>query len=207
MGDFNSRLIAALGKMQNPKKDMTAKGAKFSYDYATLDQVLNIVKEALKENGLAVSQGVRIEQSYGETMFILETKVFGDDECVVLDTRPYKVFSDPQQQGSWETYNRRYAALMAFGLAGEDDDDGASAKPAPQSQSKPSEPPATPPRCFIEFTALKNRLVAAGMDATAAGNLLKKELGDPRSMDEEQYRSAIANGDVLVRSYESNVNQ
>lgn len=117
---------------------------------------------------------------------------------------------DAQLTGMCSSYARKYAlsALLAVGSEKDADSvEGTDEPQAPQSHSAPPEPPAKPPRGFLEFTALKNRLVAAGMDAKAAGNLLKKELGDPRSMDEEQYRSAIANGDVLVRSYESNVNQ
>ena len=45
------------------------------------------------------------------------------------------------------------------------------------------------------------------MDEREAGQLLVRELGNPKDMDEEQYRNAIRNGEVLVRSYESNVNQ
>ena len=46
-----------------------------------------------------------------------------------------------------------------------------------------------------------------GTSMMATGFIIGMILSVTRNMDEEQYRSAIANGDVLVRSYESNVNQ
>lgn len=209
MGDLNARLVKALARMENPKKDSKAEiatknGGKFSYTYATLDQVLAIVKKALGAEGLALMQSVNKVTGI-QGVYEIETAVFSDTEWRTLDIRPYRIVDDIRGQGSLETYTRRYALLMVFGLAGEDDD-GADASQAPVSASAPLESKPTAPKAFPEFSALKQRLVAAGMDATAAGNLLKKELGDPRSMDEEQYRSAIANGDVLVRSYE-HVNQ
>ena len=131
MADLNKKLMQAMWQMQNPKKDVTAKGAKFSYDYATLDQVAGIVKSVLKDNGLALSQCVT--RSEGE--WILKTVVFDEEEMVPLDVRPYRVIPDAQQQGSFETYMRRYALMMVFGLAGEDDDGAAASVQAPQSHS------------------------------------------------------------------------
>lgn len=151
---FEQRLSVALHGMGNPVKD--TKG--HNYKYAQLDQVMDVVKPHLYEAGLAVRQGVR-ESASG---FLLETIVFSDTESHVLDVRPIKIMDDPQKQGSYETYMRRYALLTVFGLAPEDDD-GQAARPSqkpreatrrPQKQ-QPKPKPQTPEE------AAKQRLWAA----------------------------------------------
>lgn len=195
-----TKLVRAVAEMPNPK--LNATNPRFGSKYATLESVQGSVKPVFAVYGLMDWV------DYDLTDQAWKLYLTDGTETILLGTLPTTGFTTVQSLGSEATYAGRYLRCNAYFLVGEEDDDGNAITPqeAHGSRLKPSESPAPSPRGFIEFTALKNRLVAAGMDATAAGNLLKKELGDPRSMDEEQYRSAIANGDVLVRSYE-HVNQ
>ena len=120
-GTLNAKLMAAMQAMGNPVRD--TKG--HNYKYAQLDQVMDVIKPALAANGLAVRQGAKLEGSF----LLLETVVFDGDEERVMDVRPIEHMADPQKQGSYETYMRRYALLTVFGLAPEDDD-GQAAKPS-----------------------------------------------------------------------------
>lgn len=118
-------LCAAQKQMQNPKKDRTAKvrtktGGEYSYNYTTLDAVLDVVRPALNENGVFLSQYSEIS---GKGMLLSTTVMYGD-ESQVLDVTPYQYDTDPQEFGKRETYARRYSLLKAFGLAGDDDTDG-----------------------------------------------------------------------------------
>lgn len=125
------KLREALQSMRNPKKDQTANAGKFSYKYASLDAVLEIVKTALAEHELGLRQGIRKR----DDDWVLETCVFGDDGAwYIMDERPIFVSPAPQDQGSYETYMRRYALLTAFGLAGEDDTDGKGAQETAKSK-------------------------------------------------------------------------
>lgn len=148
---FEQRLSVALHGMGNPVKD--TKG--HNYKYAQLDQVMDVIKPALYEAGLAVRQGVR----EGSDGFLLETIVFGDTESRVLDVRPIRVMEDPQKQGSYETYMRRYALLTVFGLAPEDDD-GQAAKPSQKPREATRRPQAKQQHQTPEEAA-KQRLWAA----------------------------------------------
>lgn len=118
-------LCAAQSKMQNPKKDKTAKvrtrtGGEYSYNYTTLDAVLDVVRPALNAHGIFLSQR---SDSVGDGM-LLRTSVMYGEVSQELDCTPYQYDSDPQEYGKRETYARRYSLLKAFGLAGDDDTDG-----------------------------------------------------------------------------------
>lgn len=140
--EFADKLLAAMRMMENPKKDKTAQvptksGGKYTYKYTQLDDVLGVIRPPLLENGLVLLQGVTHEDR-------LEC-VVSDGECsVTLDSRAFKPTGDPQSQGSYETYMRRYQLLTAFGLCGEDDDGAAAStkRQQPQQQQRRQEPQA-----------------------------------------------------------------
>lgn len=136
--ELTKKLREALKEMRNPLRDQTAEiptksGSKYKYNYATLDQVLDIVKTALEAHDVSLLQRVeRLADGY-----MLMTYVFDDDEKMELDVRPYHVTADTQAQGSFETYMRRYSLMMAFGLAGEDDDGSKATERARANESRP----------------------------------------------------------------------
>lgn len=116
---LQQRLLGALQDMEQPKKDTEGYG----YNYATLDQVVGIVTKACKAHGLMWRQGVVMDKDAG---FLLVTGVFDGESEAQLDIRPWPRLAKPQEQGSAETYLRRYALLTAFGLAPADDDGAAA---------------------------------------------------------------------------------
>lgn len=129
-------LCAAQKQMQNPKKDKTARvrtksGGEYTYSYTTLDAVLDVVRPALNEQGVFLSQ--HSESASGG--MLLHTRVMYGDAVQELDVTPYQYDKDPQEFGKRETYARRYSLLKAFGLAGDDDTDG-------DTGAGGSEPPA-----------------------------------------------------------------
>lgn len=126
--EMHEKLLAAQKSMQNPQLDSTANTGKFVYKYASLESILSVVKPALLEQGIVLSQGIR-EVHAPELEFIsrsLETRLFFADsgESLLLDSREIPSNLDAQQFGSYETYMRRYALLSAFALVGAEDDDG-----------------------------------------------------------------------------------
>lgn len=134
--DFAKRLVAAMNDMANPKKDKTAtvptkSGGKYTYKYTQLDDVLAAVRPPLLAQGILLLQGVTESER-------LVCSVTDGETTVVLDTRPFRPTGDPQSQGSYETYMRRYQLLTAFGLAGEDDDANATVQQQRQQQRQPA---------------------------------------------------------------------
>lgn len=141
-----SKMINAMEEMKNPTKDTNA----YKYKYATLDQVLSIVKPALFKNKLMLLQ--RVERD-GE-QYLLTTSVADENEIMNLDMRPITFSGDAQRDGSLETYYRRYSLMTVFGLAGEDDD-GAATKKEEQSETKTKERKKDSP----ELTDAKNYFI------------------------------------------------
>lgn len=120
-----AKIIKAMAGMRNPKRDATADVKKYKYTYATLEQVLSIVKPQLFAHELVLLQ--RVEHRDGE--YYLTTSIADAAETLELDIRPITFTGDAQRDGSLETYYRRYALMTVFGLAGEDDDGAATKKP------------------------------------------------------------------------------
>jgi len=128
---IRGRFIAACKQMKNPTKDTNA----YKYKYATLDQVVGIVKPALFAQDLALMQ--RVEHIEGD-FYLLRTGICDEHEILDLDERPIVFCGDAQKDGSLETYYRRYSLMTVFGLAGEDDD-GAATKPDKNTDKKSDE--------------------------------------------------------------------
>ena len=120
-------LCKAQSQMANPKMTGVGQIGQRKYNYATLKDVLDVVLPPLREAGIWLSQSMNRGN--------LETIVRLGDETALLDSRPVDLSGTPQQQGSAETYAKRYALCTVFCLVGVEDDDGASAS----EQSTPDE--------------------------------------------------------------------
>ena len=173
-------LCAAQSQMKNPKKDKTAKvrtrtGGEYTYSYTTLDDVLDVVRPALNENGLFLSQR---SESAGDGM-LLRTCVMYGDTVHELDVTPYQYDTDPQEFGKRETYARRYSILKAFALAGVEDTDGDTGAGGMKPPSNPTghalgntvKPKATPEQRRKKMLArcadLAAKCIENGMNAGA----------------------------------------
>lgn len=175
---FNRRLMDAMEEMENPTKSKTANvptksGKSYQYKYETLDQVLAVVRPALMNNGLALTQMQKYDAIIGE--WVLETIVFSDKDHKIVDMRLMPQMADAQQAGSWETYMRRYALRTAFGLTGEDDD-GAATK---QSFKAPKK--ATPE----QYETL---------------NLLSEKMAEATGKDVHEVQDALLNSNSVKSS-------
>ena len=146
-------LAAARAEMPHPKMDSTGHAGKNGsrpYRYASLKSVLDAVMPPLLDKGMFLTQ----------YLFdgILSTEVHKGDEAVVLDKRAVDLSGSSQEQGSAETYAKRYALCSVFCIAGEEDDDG---KAASHKQQKPAREPrkAAPAKTGDEaVTAAKQAL-------------------------------------------------
>ena len=225
---LSARLIAAMADMQNPTKSKTASiptknGNSYKYKYETLDQVLGVVRPALAEHGLALTQ----QQTWSEntSSYVLRTVVFDSSEERLMDERPLHDYPDAQAAGSWETYMRRYALRTAFGLAGEDDDGAATVganRNASQPRSEPSranatqgasKPASMAKNRFAKIGELKAAALERGikedgikswLDAKFDGKPMK-EFTDPEiRVVEVHLQSLIDSADQLANEKEAN---
>lgn len=189
-------LCAAQKQMQNPKKDKTAKvktrtGGEYTYNYTTLDAVLDVVRSALNDNGVFLSQRSEVV----ENGMMLQTAVMYGDAMQVLDVTPYQYDTDPQEFGKRETYARRYSLLKAFGLAGDDDTDGdtgagGSAPPAnprnhPLGNTTGKRQPAQPDKkkWLTRCLQLKAQCMAQGVKESGLDSWYQARFGDVQPSD------------------------
>lgn len=133
------KLAGVVAGLENPPLD--AKGA-HGAKYTSLGALTNHLRGPCAAAGIAIS--FELQSTAGEVTTSLSVidVAFGGVLPVGSLTLPYR---DAQQMGGCVTYARRYLLAAAFGVVGENDDDGARAsKPATvrkarQSGAEPSE--------------------------------------------------------------------
>lgn len=114
----------------------TSQNPHFKSRYADLAACVEAVIEALNSNGVAL-----IQRSLPCESGVTVETVFLHTSGETLSSGPLHVpasKNDPQGYGSALTYARRYSLMAACGIAPEDDDGNAAAKPA--TCAKPSRP-------------------------------------------------------------------
>lgn len=129
-------LVKALAQITDVGKDRTAtiksdKG-QFTYKYATLTEVMAIIRPVFHANGLALMQFTRGHED-GKRIEV-ETMAVHDSGEWISDTLTLPLEGGGARgAGSAITYARRYGAQAFVGMAS-DDDDAAAAERAEQSQ-------------------------------------------------------------------------
>jgi len=159
-------LIAALAKAQsdikapirNREVSVTPKsgGQGYKFKYATLDAIIETVREPLSKNGLWFTQTI----TKGEDHYVLLTRLFHSTGQFISSETPLIVDGNGNQAfGSSLTYMRRYALSALLGVAADEDDDGNAAdgnqvdamkdrKPAPPAPDVMVPPKAGPKKAL-----------------------------------------------------------
>lgn len=134
MNLLNQKFGKALHAVGRIVKDKTADTGKYTYDYADINDILAVVKDALTPLNLAISQPVTVST---EGVMSVTTLLIDIDtgEFLSFPGPGCPVKGDPQAAGSAITYFRRYALVCLFGLEA-DDDDGAQAHRAAVNPQK-----------------------------------------------------------------------
>ena len=126
--EMAAAVVAALAEMPTIAKSHTARAGSYSYSYADLADVVEVVRPILTAHGLAVMQ----QPSHGpDGSLCLRTTLLHTSGDAVSELMPLGPPREAQAMGSMLTYARRYALVALLGLATEDDDYGASAEPEP----------------------------------------------------------------------------
>ena len=125
MKNIAKALLEAQKKIENASKD--AKNPHYKNNYATLESVLDAVKEAANAVGIAILQtcGKDAEGHFVESKLIHES---GEE----ISSRVYLVLDKQNMQGlgSAITYGRRYSLAALFAIGQDDDDGNGASKPA-----------------------------------------------------------------------------
>lgn len=133
-------LVAFQANIPKVAKDATAKAGAYSYDYATLDRLVDVIFPLLTQVGLAYTAVPDLT----ELGFGLRTTLIHESGDKISGFYPLGNPNNPAQAiGSAISYARRYALLSLTGVApAGEDDDGASATAA-QAAAPAAEKPAS----------------------------------------------------------------
>ena len=135
-------LAEAQSEWASPKRLATGQSGREKYKYATIEQIIDLVKEYLNSKGCSYTQGVSVElatDKYDVPIYHVEVRSTltgpAGDQIVEVTRLPLvgwvsrkednwdvKMAPTPKESGSGITYARRYADLGFFNLGQEDDD-------------------------------------------------------------------------------------
>ena len=135
-------------KLKQPLKD--ANNPFFKSKYVPLENVVQVVDEAMTDTGLSYTQEIAdLEEWYlrVDTIVLHESGEY----MVIKGSKVKPVKNDPQSAGSAITYARRYSLSTAFGIASDPDDDGNGASQQPKAKPKPELTPEQKVTANIEW--------------------------------------------------------
>lgn len=148
--EATNELYAALAKAQGKFKTVIASrkvsittkaGATYTYNYATLATIMDMVREPLSENGLSISQPI-----YDDSIYTILGHSSGQFTMARL---PLPESVDIKQLGANISYLRRYMITALVGITVDEEDDEAVADASlPQRRNQPQQsyrPPQPPP--------------------------------------------------------------
>jgi len=109
--------------------------------YATLDDVIATVRGPLSENGLSFTQMLDVDADGPAltTMLIHESGQWMASSTPIDAMDGNRGTNAMQAFGSTLTYLKRYALSAMLGVSTDDDDDGSTARKAPQRQAQPKQ--------------------------------------------------------------------
>lgn len=127
-------LAAAQGEFTNPPKTRTAKvrskkgeESSYAYTYADLADVIDAVRPVMSKHGLAITHILQPAPAGG---YILLSRLLHKSGEFMDSVYPVPDGLGAQDFGGWLTYMRRYSTCNMLFIAGETDDDGATAQDA-----------------------------------------------------------------------------
>lgn len=148
---LNQSLLEAQRELPTPKLDSV--NPHFHNKYASLQELLRCVVPTLNKHGLGLSQRTTCD-SESQT---LSTWIFNAAEEKCLCSMVLPVSDNPQSTGSALTYYKRQQLQAAFGICGEDDEDGEIASHG-QTDVRSDKRPQKPAEAKSEHSKAKDAL-------------------------------------------------
>lgn len=146
-------LVASLGDMPAIAKTSTADAGRYTYNYAGIGAVFDVVRPRLKEHGLAITQ---VAVNHDDAVAVTTTIMHSSGEWLTFAS--LQMTGAPagvQALGSVITYLRRYSILSILGVATEDDDGAAAQQEIRRPEPENTVSAADKARGDITFDKLK----------------------------------------------------
>ena len=122
-------------KLKQPLKD--AENPFFNSKYVPLENVVQVVDEAMIDTGLSYVQEI---EDLGEGYLRIDTIILHEsgEYTIIKGSKVKPTKLDPQSAGSAITYARRYSLSTALGIASDTDDDGNGASQQGKNNQQPN---------------------------------------------------------------------
>lgn len=173
-----AELAAALSKFQgevsNPPNSKFVAAGKFSYKYAPLDEILNIIRPLLSSNGLSIVQApIMSDGMVGvSTTLIHKSGEWLESSNMLLPMDKQSA----QGAGSAITYSRRYSISSMLGISSEDDDDANSIEPAkPTTENNKNKSDTAKNKVDNDKQAIVDNSLASDAQVAYINNLSSKK--------------------------------
>lgn len=133
IGELAAALAAFQGECPKIEKECTVRvatrsGGSYSFQYASLDNILDKVRPILAKNGLSITQLTDSSGSLTTLLLHKSGQYIGSNIKItgakLRDSGAGSDGTSPQEYGSAITYMRRYSVTSLLGLSTEDDEDG-----------------------------------------------------------------------------------
>lgn len=219
--ELAAAVVAAWAELGALTKGRTAEvkmreGGTYSYTYADLADLLELVRPVLARHGLALLQPITRESATG--ILVIETWLLHASGWLLRWRFAVQATGSPQAIGSSITYGRRYAATSALGVAAEDDDGAAATKATPAPAPAKAAPRTTTRRPASSPREALNRRVHALFRAYGLGgddlrdarlaysaDVVGRSIGTSNDLTEDELRAVIdrLEVDTLPQTYEN----
>jgi hypothetical protein len=198
-------LAKAQGGMVNPPKNrevqVRSEKGSYTFSYATLDSILDIIRPRLSENGLSYTQTL---ERNGEVM-VMCLRLYHSGGGMVSSCMPLEWgrISKMQEMGSLISYARRYQIAAFFGLAAEEDDDGNSGDGNHRETRDRTPPQSKGPDARSEYKRIKDEMTAAKSATDLADIILRNKdaLLMVKKASEVGYSDLMSHKDKLVEGF------
>lgn len=142
ISETTSKLFSALIKARTEIETVIKDKDGYGYKYATLDNVISMLKGVLPKYGLGFAQFPEsINGKDGVTTIVMHESGEYMSARYEMEATEMKGTNLTQQKGASITYTRRYALCSVFGIPTEEDTDGTvdtPNKPAKRAETKSS---------------------------------------------------------------------
>ena len=131
IAELSKALVKAQAELANPKR--MAKNDFLNYKYAKLEEVINVSKIPLANNGLVIIQAPSQEDNWVHVTTRLQHESGEYMESTLSMPLPPQSKNMAQEIGKCITYGRRYSLASICGIEQEDSDAQGSSQSKPQS--------------------------------------------------------------------------
>lgn len=139
ISETTSKLFGALIKARTEIETVVKDKDGYGYKYATLDNVISMLKGVLPKYGLGFAQFPEsVNGKDGVTTIVMHESGEYMSARYEMEATEMKGTNLTQQKGASITYTRRYALCSVFGIPTEEDTDGTV--PTPTKPAKRAEP-------------------------------------------------------------------